>query len=123
TAFNVSNTDTPSSLPKIAMSGDNVVITWEENIPVGDEIFAATSTNAGSTFGTAFNVSNTDTSSSFPEIAMSDDNVVITWMEGISSLNFEVFAATSTNAGSTFGTAFNVSNTDVDSTFPKVAIG
>ena len=121
--INVSNTDTSSRNQQIAMSDDNVVITWQEDILGGSEIFAATSTDGGTTFGTAFNVSNTDASSSFPQIAMSDDIVVITWMDDVSGFNFEIFSAISTDGGSTFGTAFNVSNTDVDSTFPQVDIG
>ena len=121
--INVSNTDTVSRNQQVVMYGDNVVITWQDDIPGNDEIFAVTSFDGGSTFGNPINVSNTDTSSSFPQIAMFDDIVVITWMDDVSGFNFEIFSAASTDGGSTFETAFNVSNTDVDSTFPQVSIG
>ena len=119
--FNVSDTSTFSTFPQIAMSGDNVVITWQEFISDNNEIFAAMSMDGGATFGTGFNVSETDTESSRPQIAMSGDNVVITWQEDLPG-NPEIFAAMSMDGGATFGTGFNVSETDTDSSRPQIAI-
>ena len=119
--FNVSDTDTTSFFPQIAMSGDNVVITWTEGIPASNEIFAARSMDGGATFGPSFSVSNTGTSSGFPQVAISGDNAVITWQEDFSGNN-EIFAAMSMDGGATFGPIFNVSNTGTDSFFPQVAI-
>ncbi|MGD1838198.1 MAG: sialidase family protein, partial [Nitrososphaeraceae archaeon] len=121
--INVSNTVTPSSPPKIAMSGDNVVIIWVEVFPGNhQEIFAAMSSDGGSTFGPPINVSNTDTNSNFQQIAMSGDNVVITWTEVLPGSNSETFAAMSSDGGSTFGPPINVSNTDGFSGTPQVAM-
>ncbi|MGD1838618.1 MAG: hypothetical protein ACPKPY_11260, partial [Nitrososphaeraceae archaeon] len=123
TDFNVSDTDTGSFNPQIAMSDDNVVITWVELLGDNNEIFAAMSMDGGATFGPGFNVSKTtDTDSEDPQVAMSGDNVVITWQEELSGNNFETFAAMSMDGGATFGSGFNVSDTDTDSEDPQVAI-
>ncbi|MGD1834504.1 MAG: hypothetical protein ACPKQO_02140 [Nitrososphaeraceae archaeon] len=123
TGFTVSDTDTDSFSPKVAMSGDNVVITWREVLPGNNgETFAAMSMDGGATFGTAFNVSDTDTNSEDPQVAMSGDNVVITWEETLLGGNSETFAAMSMDGGATFGTAFNVSDTDTNSENQQVAI-
>ncbi|MGD1837603.1 MAG: hypothetical protein ACPKPY_06045, partial [Nitrososphaeraceae archaeon] len=123
TPFNVSETNTDSVNPQVAMSGDNVVITWEERLPGdNDETFAAMSMDGGATFGTGFNVSKTtDTDSNGQQVAMSGDNVVITWEERLPG-NFETFAAMSMDGGATFGPGFNVSDTDTRSNDPQVAI-
>ena len=119
--FNVSETGTFSSNQQVAMSGDNVVITWIEAFSGNDETFAAMSMDGGATFGTAFNVSETGTFSSDPQIAMSGDNAVITWIEGFSG-NQEIFAAMSMDGGATFGPGFNVSETGTLSESPQVAM-
>ncbi|MGD1834503.1 MAG: hypothetical protein ACPKQO_02135 [Nitrososphaeraceae archaeon] len=123
TGFNVSDTDTDSFVPQVAMSGDNVVITWQERLPgINDETFAAMSMDGGATFGTPINVSDTTTSSFDQQVAMSGDNVVITWTETLLGGNTETFAAMSMDGGATFGTGFNVSDTDTDSEDPQVAM-
>ena len=117
TAFNVSETGTLSESPQVAMSGDNAVITWRETFSGNNEIFAAMSMDGGATFGPGFNVSETGADSVFPQVAMSGDNVVITWEERFPG-NRETFAAMSMDGGATFGPGFNVSDTDTDSVFP-----
>ena len=121
TPVNVSDTDTSSPRPQIAMSGEDVVITWTEILGINTETFAAMSNDSGSTFGTPVNVSDTDTRSDFPQIAMSGEDVVITWTE-ILGINTETFAAMSSDSGSTFGTPVNVSDTDTRSFDPQIAM-
>ena len=121
TGFNVSDTTTDSVNPQVAMSGDNAVITWQEDLPGNDEIFAAMSMDGGATFGTGFNVSDSDTRSFSPQVAMSGDNAVIAWVE-FNSGNEEIFAAMSMDGGATFGTGFNVSDSDTRSFSPQVAM-
>ncbi|MGD1834163.1 MAG: sialidase family protein [Nitrososphaeraceae archaeon] len=121
TGFNVSNTLTDSFSPQVAMSGDNVVVVWVENLPVSNQVFATMSMDGGSTFDTGFNVSNTLTDSFSPQVAMSGDNVVVVWVEQLSG-NTEAFAAVSNDGGATFGPSFNVSDTTKNSFDPQVAI-
>ena len=125
---NVSDTTTSSFEPQIAMSGENVVITWREILPGGNsalsnsEAFASMSTDAGTTFSIPVNVSDTTTGSFIPQIAMSGNNVVITWTEILPGNNFETFAAMSTDAGTTFSIPVNVSDTTTESTDPQIAM-
>ena len=121
--FNVSDTNTASRNPQIAMSGENVVIIWTERISANNfEIFAAMSSDSGATFGTPVNVSDTTTNSNNPQIAMSGENVVIIWTESLPGINFEIFAAMSSDSGATFGTPVNVSDTTTDSFTPQIAM-
>ena len=120
---NVSDTTTPSFLPQIAMSGENVVITWVERLPGNNgETFAAMSSDSGATFGNPVNVSDTTTDSDNPQIAMSGENVVITWVERLPGNNGETFAAMSSDSGATFGNPVNVSDTTTDSDNPQIAM-
>ena len=121
--FNVSNTtNTISFSAKVAMSGENVIVVWQDNLPGSNgDILAATSTDRGATFGPSFNLSNSTTSSFFPQVAMSGENAVIVWLENIGN-NGETFAVTSTDRGATFGPILNLSNTTSFSSNPQVAM-
>ena len=123
TSFNVSDTITDSFDQKIAMSGENVVITWTDELPGNNiEVYAAMSSDSGATFGTPVNVSDTTTFSFIPQIAMSGENVVITWEEELPGNNIETFAAMSSDSGATFGTPVNVSDTTTNSFNQQIAM-
>ncbi|MGD1837469.1 MAG: sialidase family protein [Nitrososphaeraceae archaeon] len=122
TGFNVSNTLTDSFSPQVAMSGDNVVVVWVEQLSGNTEAFAAVSNDGGATFGPSFNVSDTTKNSFDPQVAMSDDNVVVVWEEKLSGNNDQIFASVSIDGGATFGPNFDVSDTTTDSFDPQVAM-
>ncbi|HYL66811.1 MAG TPA: hypothetical protein VEU72_06620 [Nitrosopumilaceae archaeon] len=107
---NISNNAAPSGAPKIAASGNNVYVVWMDKTPENYDIFVAKSNDAGSTFGTPVNVSNTAKDSGYPQITMSGNNVYVVWTETILNKNYDVFFAKSNDGGSTFGTPINISN-------------
>src|SRR5438874_1561335 len=72
--INVSNSDDPSINVQEAITSDKLYLVWQDGPFGSPDILFSNSTDGGSTFGTAINVSNTDGSSSFPQIAAIGSN-------------------------------------------------
>ena len=107
---NLSNNRGDSEDPRIAASDKNVYAVWQDNTPGNSEIFFAASSDSGTSFTTAVNLSNTSQDSIAPQIAVSGSNVYVVWVEKVSSSNWEVFFRRSTNGGASFDPAINLSN-------------
>ena len=73
-ADDLSNTAGSSSIPSIAVSGNNVYIVWFDNTPGNFEIFLRKSVNAGDIFGSTVNYSHSTGDSIAPTIAVSPNN-------------------------------------------------
>jgi hypothetical protein len=114
---NLSNNSGSSSNPEIAASGSSVYVTWTDNTPGNVEVFFAASTNAGSSFGSAVNLSNTVGTSYRAQIAASGDKVYVTWRD----TPREVYVRVSENAGDTFSESLNLSNDETDSGWPEIS--
>ncbi|MGD1837380.1 MAG: sialidase family protein [Nitrososphaeraceae archaeon] len=117
---NISNTDGDSTLPRIATSGYNVYIVWEDETPGNNDIFFSFSTNNGQSFSQPDNISNNDGASDDPMISAKGDNVYVVWRDNTPS-NFETFFSFSTNNGQSFSQPDNISNNDGDSNPPQIA--
>ena len=66
----------------VAISGDNIYLTWSSNKTGNDEVMFKASTDSGKTFGEKMNLSNTPNSDSQDaQIAAAGNNVYITWWE------------------------------------------
>jgi hypothetical protein len=120
TPVNISNNSGDSGLPQMAVSGNNVYVTWENNGLGNFEVFVAKSTDGGNTFTLPANVSNNKSPSGAPQIIASGNNVYVSWMDKTLG-NYDVFVAKSSNAGSTFGTPVNVSKAPKDSGYQQMA--
>ena len=117
TPINLSNNTGGSSNPQIAASGSNVYVTWEDNTPGNLDIFFAASNNNGTSFGTPINLSN-DTGGSFePQIAVSGNNVYVTWGDNTPGNN-DIFVISNAQP---FGTPINISNNAGSSENPQIA--
>ena len=124
-SFNVSNTNTETFEPVIAMTGDNVVVVWTEDFPMNanEIIIGSVSMDGGSTFGPTFNLSDSSLRATGPQIAMFNNNAIVVWGEFESNTGiFEIFASVSMDGGATFEPIFNISNTISRSSSPQVAI-
>jgi hypothetical protein len=119
TAVNISNNLGDSGLPQMAVSGNNIYVTWENNGAGNFEVFVAKSNDNGNTFAPPVNVSNNAAPSGAPQIIASGNNVYVVWMDKTPG-NYDIFVAKSTDKGSTFGTPVNVSNTPKDSGYPQI---
>ena len=103
--INVSNNTGFSVNPQIAVSGNNVYVTWEDTTPGNADIFFAVSNNNGVSFGTPINLSNNTGNSINPQIAASGNNVYVTWHDDTPAGDRDIFFAASNNNGTSFGTS------------------
>ena len=115
--------DNPASLsyhPKIVASGENVYIVWEDDQGVSgnSDIFFMKSSDSGKTFTDKIDLSNDQSGSGTPQLAVSDGSVYVAWM-GTSPDNTDIFLAQSSNDGNSFNIPENLSN-DPDISFNPI---
>ena len=136
---NLSNNTGFSGYPSISTFRNNVYIVWQDNTPGNNydyDIFFKSSTDNGTTFGktvditnntgSAINLSNinaifSSTTGIQPQISTFSNNVYIVW-QGKSAQNYDIFFKASTDNGTTFGTAINLSNNTGFSGYPRLAV-
>ena len=118
--INISNNLGDSGLPQMAVSGNNVYVTWENNGLGNFDVFVAKSTDNGNTFTSPVNISNNAAPSGAPQIVASGKDVYVSWMDRTPG-NYEIFVAKSNDAGSTFSVPVNISNTSKDSGYQQIA--
>lgn len=127
--INLSNTTGSDSLdPHIASNAKNVYVSWHDNQTGNWDTYLRTSKDSGKTFGDIVRINGTGnmpqptTIGAYPgldpvedvpleatHVATSDNNVyVVSWDK--KSGNWEVFLASSTDNGETFGDTINISN-------------
>ncbi|MGH9922514.1 MAG: sialidase family protein [Nitrososphaerales archaeon] len=116
-------------LTRIIASGDNVYLSWSEEIEgkkvatlpgsiEGDggtilgneEIFLTTSNDNGATFGPVINLSNTEGRSTGQQIAVSGNNVYVVWYEEDQLARIGIILRTSNDNGATFGSPVVLTN-------------
>jgi hypothetical protein len=93
---------------QIALSQSNVYVAWQEDTspPTGVQVIQFMgSANNGVTLSTPVTLSAPMDLSTFPQIAVSGSRVYVAWHDQTTG---EVMFTTSTNGGSTFGTASNL---------------
>jgi hypothetical protein len=116
---NLSNNDGNSIIPQMDLHGSNVYIVWQDNTPGNFDILFRVSTNNGSTFGSAKNLSNNAGDSTNAQISSVSDAVRIVWQDDTLGDSDILFKA-SGNEGVTFGSTKNLSNNDGDSSVPQI---
>jgi hypothetical protein len=86
----------------VAISGDNIYLTWSSNKTGNGEVMFRASADAGKTFSNEIDLSNsTNSDSQDAEIAADGLNVVVTWWERNQTSNEPVMII-SNNGGKTF---------------------
>ena len=115
--INLSNNTGGSFIPQLAASGNNVYVTWEDNTPGNNDIFFVASNNNGTSFGTPINLSNNTGGSFDPQIAVSGNNIYVTWGDNTPGNN-DIFVISNAQP---FGTPINISNNPGTSQNPQIA--
>ncbi len=107
---------------QVATSGSYVYVVWQESTTGNDEIWLATSSNNGQSFGGAVNLSNDPQSSVFPQIAVSGTFVYVAWVsQSTTGTSPDVLFSASSNNGQSFSVSkFNLSG-DLAATSPVMA--
>ncbi|MFL6419114.1 MAG: sialidase family protein, partial [Nitrososphaeraceae archaeon] len=119
---NLSNNSGTSSEQKVATSGSNVYVAWEDTSSgANSDILFARSGNNGATFGNVTtNLSNNTGESTNPKIATFRNNVYVIWEDTSSGGNSDILFTKSTDSGATFGNVTNLSNNTGESTNPQI---
>jgi hypothetical protein len=119
---NLSNNSGTSTEQKVATSGSNVYIAWEDTSQGGNtDILFARSGNNGATFGNvATNLSNNTGESTNPQIAAFRNNVYVAWEDTSQGGKTDILFTKSTDNGATFGNVTNLSNNTGESTNPQI---
>ena len=111
-----------SDNPSISVFRNNVYIVWQDGIAGNNfDIFFKASTDNGTTFGTAINLSNNTGFSGYPRLAAYGNNVYIVWQDNTPG-NSDILFKASTDNGTTFSTAINLSNNTNTSSLPQISI-
>ncbi|MFL6315557.1 MAG: sialidase family protein, partial [Nitrososphaeraceae archaeon] len=122
---NLSNNSGTSSEQKVATSGSNVYVAWEDTSSgANSDILFARSGNNGATFGNVTtNLSNNTGESTNPRIAAFRNNVYVAWEDYslLNSIKNQILFSRSTNNGMTFDNTIRLSNNTGESTNPKIA--
>ena len=107
---NLSNNSGTSSEQKVATSGSNVYVAWEDTSSgANSDILFARSGNNGATFGNVTtNLSDNTGESTNPKIAAFRNNVYVAWEDTSSGANSDIAFTRSPNNGATFGNVINV---------------
>lgn len=119
TPVNLSNNPGFSEHPQLSAYGSNVYAAWADNTPGNREVLFARSTDGGTSFENARNLSNNTSDSHNQEMAAFGDNVYVVWIERDGEKNSVRFSA-SRDDGATFNT-MNISGRASTGSFPKVA--
>jgi hypothetical protein len=100
----------------VAISGDNIYLTWSSNKTGNDEVMFRVSSDAGKTFSDVIDLSNsTNSDSQDAEIAADGVRVAITWWERNQTSNEPVMII-SDDGGKTFGPLLRLSTNGTIST-------
>jgi hypothetical protein len=114
-----------SNQPEVAVSGNNLHVVWKDIAPGNIDVFYRKSATNGDTFEAIKNLSGNSGDpflNTRPHIAVNGNNVHVVWDDNTSG-NFEILYRRSTNGGSSFPNIItNISNNDLDSLLPAIAV-
>ncbi len=100
-----------SNSPQIVAIGPNLYVVWFEATPQSWEILFSKSIDAGSTWSTPINISNTPAGSSFwPDITTDGINLYAVWRDSFDPTDPQILFSESTDAGNTWTTPIKVTN-------------
>ncbi len=112
-------------VPRIAARGSNIYLVYSDEGTGAGDIFLSKSTDAGASFPSPVNVSNSPTLlSTAPQLVLQGTNVHLTWEElppGVVN-DVEVFYARSINDGLSFTVPLNLSNAPGESFNAQLAV-
>ncbi len=120
------NTGTSStSFPNarcIATSGDTVHIVWQDDRSGSDRIYYKRSTDAGISWGTDIQLTNTSAGSEVPSLAVSGAVIHVVWQDFRGGTNYKIYYKRSTDAGTSWGTDIQLTFTSTFSLNPSVTV-
>ena len=111
---------TGNSVPQIATYGNNVYVVWKNST---NNIAFSKSTDGGNTFSGPIGLAPLPLFVASPQIAANSTNVYVTWMNGTGFPgDREIWFKSSTDSGTNFNSAINLSGTSGNSASPKISL-
>jgi len=121
--INLSNNIGSSFNPKIAVSGKNVYVIWQDdtgNTGGNTSIFFQKSSDSGTTFSQTINLSNDTGFATDPQLSLFGSTIHVIWRDDTPGPD-ETFSKRSINSGNSFSESLNISKSvDTDSINGKV---
>jgi len=117
--------DSRTSFPNarcIATSGDTVHIVWRDDRSGSDRIYYKRSQDAGTSWGTDIQLTNTSAGSESPSVAVSGSIVHVVWQDFRGGTNYKIYYKRSTDAGTNWGTDIQLTFTSTFSLNPSVSV-
>lgn len=111
-----------SDLPDIAVSDSGVYVVWVDYTPGNYDIFFRASTDNGSSFGEAVELSVIAALSDLPHVVVSDNAIHVVWDDYDLAEGLDIFIRTSMDNGATFGNAINLNRNTGYSTSVPIAV-
>jgi len=91
----------------MAVSADNIYLTWWDNKTGNNEVFFARSNDGGKSFDKEINLSNAKGGSADSQVAAQGNNVYVTWWDNKTG-DWQVFSKASNDNGKSFGDTVNL---------------
>jgi hypothetical protein len=115
----LTNNSSTSYRPSIAISGSYVHIAWYDMRNGNNEVYYKRSTDNGGSWGSDTRLTNNSTSSLYPCVAASGNNVHIVWYDNPHG-NYEIYYKRSTDNGGSWGSDIRLTNNSASSFYPCV---
>jgi hypothetical protein len=106
----LTNNSSVSQYPSIAVSGDAIHVSWEDNRDGNFEIYYKRSTDAGTTWGADVRLTNANYSSIGSNIAAFSNFVHIVWIDARFLSPYKTFFKTSSDGGLNWSSDFQLSD-------------
>lgn len=110
-----------SFCPRVAASGTNVYVVWEDSGPGNYEIYFLRSPDNGVTWQSAKRLTNLSGTSVSPAVAVNGANVYVVWKDDTPG-NYEIYFRKSTDYGATWQAKQRLTNYAGNSFDPRVAV-
>ncbi len=114
-------TNKAATSPQIAAVTNRVYVTWRDHSTGPTDILFARSTDSGTSFSSAVNLSNNAGNSLVQVMATTGNNVYVAWQDDTPDPVFDILLRASTNNGTSFNSSVNLSSNSGISLDPQIA--
>jgi hypothetical protein len=117
----LTNNSASSTVPSLAVSGQNVHVVWQENRDGNLEIYYNRSTDGGVSWGTDTRLTNNSDTSMSPSISVSSSTVHVVWHDTRNG-NYEIYYKRSTDGGISWQADTRLTNNSAQSYLPSLSV-
>jgi len=119
--FRLTNDSFDSEVPSISLSGQNVLVVWQDNRDGNYEIYYKRSSNKGISWDSEARLTNNTADSRFPSIAIEGQNIHVVWSDNRDG-NWKIYYNSSSDGGETWQTDSKITNLPDAAWYPAISI-